>query len=103
MLPLHRDEFYTFTFADARLVPRFHLDGAGEGCSVDVFRLEPDGGGPAELLASAVVGPGGWVDLPAPLVVRAGGGFLARVGPGGLARDLPPVRVVIARPTGGTR
>ena len=79
MIALHRDEFWVFRFADARVVPRFHLDGAEAGRRAAVFRLDPATGGPAELLAEAVVGDGGWVDLPAPVVVRPGQGFVARV------------------------
>jgi hypothetical protein len=80
MVPLYRDEFYTFTFADARLISRFHLAGAPEGWPIEVYRLDPASGCPTEQIGSAVTGPGGWVDLPAPLVVRAGGGFLVRLG-----------------------
>lgn len=84
MIPLHRDEFYTFTFADDRLVPRFHLDGATEGAAA-VYRLDPATGGPADRLADAVVGPGGWVELSVPLTVRTGDGFLVRVGLAGVS------------------
>jgi hypothetical protein len=44
---------------------------------VRVFALDPATGGRGALLAVAVAGDGGWVDLPTPLVVRAGGGFVA--------------------------
>lgn len=77
MTPLHRDPHFVFRFADARLVPRFHLDGVEPGRRVAVYRLDPDTGGPADFLAAAVAGEGGWVDLPEPLVVRAGAGFVA--------------------------
>lgn len=77
MTPLYRDAYYTFRFADDRLIPRFHLDGVEPGRRVAVYRLDPDTGGPAGLLADAVAGDDGWVDLPEPLVVRAGEGFIA--------------------------
>jgi hypothetical protein len=76
MIPLHRDPVYRFPFADARVVDRFHLDGAAEGSRATVLPL--DGGG--EPIAAAAVGPGGWVRLVVPLVVAAGGGFVVRVG-----------------------
>lgn len=77
MTPLHRDPHYTFRFAEDRLIPRFHLDGVEPGRRVAVYRLDPLTGCPADLLVLAVVGEGGWVNLPEPLIVRAGGGFVA--------------------------
>lgn len=77
MTPLYRDAHFTFRFAEDRIVPRFHLEGVAAGCRVAVYRLDPATGEPAERLAEAVAGADGWVDLPGPLVVRAGGGFVA--------------------------
>jgi putative acetyltransferase len=77
MTPLHRDPHFTFRFAEDRLIPRFHLDGVEPGRRVAVYRLAPQTGGPADLLFHAATGEGGWVDLSEPLVVRAGGGFVA--------------------------
>jgi len=31
MIPLHCDPYFTFRFADDRLVPRFHLEGSRPG------------------------------------------------------------------------
>jgi hypothetical protein len=78
-LPLYRDPHFVFRFADDRLVPRFHLDGVGAGRAVAVYAIDPVSGERAGLLATATAGDGGWVDLPEPLVVRAGGGFVAVV------------------------
>ena len=77
MLPLYRDPHFTFRFADDRLVPRFHLDGVEPGTPVSVFAIDPATGERRGLIAAAVAGDGGWVDLTEPLVVRAGGGFVA--------------------------
>ena len=77
MTPLHRDPHYTFRFAEDRLIPRFHLDGIEPGRRVTVYRLDPQTGGPADLLLRAIAGEDGWVHLPEPLVVRAGEGFIA--------------------------
>jgi hypothetical protein len=77
MLPLYRDPHFTFRFADDRLVPRFHLDGVEPGTPVSVFAVDPATGECGVLIATAVAGEGGWVALPEPLVVRAGGGFVA--------------------------
>jgi hypothetical protein len=77
MLPLYRDPHYTFRFADDRLVDRFHLDGVEPGTRVSVFTLDPATGDRLGLIAETVAGAGGWVDLVEPLVVRAGGGFVA--------------------------
>jgi hypothetical protein len=77
MVPLHRDPHFTFRFTEDRIVPRFHLEGVGAGRRVDVFRIDPATGGRSGLLAAVVVGDGGWVDLSEPILVRAGGGFVA--------------------------
>jgi putative acetyltransferase len=77
MTPLHRDPHYCFRFAEDRLIPRFHLDGIEPGRRVAVYRLDPQTGGPTDLLVRAVAGEGGWVNLPEPLVVRADEGFIA--------------------------
>ena len=73
VVPLFRDPHYTFTFADDRLITRVHLDGVPAGTRVRFDRL-PSGTGS---LGTAVMGDGGWVDLPAAMVVRAGDGFTA--------------------------
>jgi hypothetical protein len=31
MIPLYHDHFFTFRFADDRIIPRFHLEGVGSG------------------------------------------------------------------------
>lgn len=77
MTPLHRDPHYTFRFAEDRLIPRFHLDGVEPGRRVAVYRLDPQTGGTADLLVRAAASDDGWVNLPDPLVVRAGEGFVA--------------------------
>src|SRR4051812_22714542 len=77
VLPLHQDPGFTFRFADDRLIPRFHLEGVSPGRPVSVFRIDPGTGERLGLLATATAGAGGWVDLTAPLVVRAGEAFVA--------------------------
>jgi putative acetyltransferase len=77
MTPLYRDPDFTFRFSDDRLVPRFHLEGTKAGHPVTVFDLDPDTGSRRGVLAKATAGTDGWVDLAEPLVVRAGGGFVA--------------------------
>lgn len=73
MIPLHHDPWFTFRFADDRLIPRFHLDGVEVGRRVSVFRIDPDTGERLGLMATATVDEGGWVDLQEPIIVRAGG------------------------------
>lgn len=77
MIPLHRDPHYTFRFADDRIVPRFHLEGVEAGRRVSVFKLALFTDERLGLMATATAGDGGWVDLPEPIVVRAGDGFVA--------------------------
>jgi hypothetical protein len=83
MLPLHHDPHFTFPFADDRIIPRFHLEGVEAGRRVAVYWINPDSGERLGLLATATVGDGGWVDLPEPIVVRAGEAFIAVPGPPG--------------------
>ena len=77
MIALYRDAGFTFHFADNRLIPRFHLDGIAAGCGVSVFKIDPATGARLALLATAIVGVGGWVDLKEPIVMHAGEAFLA--------------------------
>jgi hypothetical protein len=77
MLPLYEDPHFTFRFADDRIIPRFHLEGVEAGRRVEVFRIAPGTGERLGLLATAAVGEGGWVDLPEPIIVRAGEAFVA--------------------------
>ena len=81
MLPLYHDPHFTFGFADDRIIPCVHLEGVKAGLRVAVYRIDPDSGERRGLLATAGVGEGGWVDLPEPIIVRAGEGFIAVPGP----------------------
>jgi hypothetical protein len=72
--PLHQDPWFTFRYADDRIIPRFHLEGVEAGRRVSVFRIDPGTGERLGLLATATVGERGWVDLPEPILVRAGKG-----------------------------
>ncbi len=77
MIPLHQDPWFTFRFGEDRLIPRFHLEGVQAGRRVSVFRIDPGTCEQLGLLATATVGEGGWVDLPEPIIVRAGEAFIA--------------------------
>ncbi|MDY3562189.1 hypothetical protein R5W23_003636 [Gemmata sp. JC673] len=76
-MTLFEEPFYTFRFADDRRVPRFHLEGVQVGRRVSVYQIDPGTGEQGRVLAEAVVGTGGWVDLPEPITVRAGDVFVA--------------------------
>lgn len=77
MLPLYEDPWFTFRFADARIIPRFHLEGVEAGRRVSVFQIDPNTGERLGLLAMATVGKNGWVDLAEPIIVKAGEAFVA--------------------------
>ena len=77
MLPLYEGPCFTFRFAEARNIPRFHLEGVEAGRKVKVFKIDPGTGERLGLLATATVREGGWVDLAEPIMVRAGGAFVA--------------------------
>ena len=77
MTPLYEDPYFTFRFADDRLIPRFHLEGVEAGRRISVFKIDPGTGERLGLLATANVGEGGWVDLQEPIIVRANEAFIA--------------------------
>jgi len=77
MLPLYSDPCFTFRFAETRVVPRFHLEGVPIGRRVSVFKIDPGTGERLDLLATATVGEGSWVDLTEAIVVQAGDAFIA--------------------------
>jgi hypothetical protein len=77
MLPLYDDRWFTFRFADDRIIPRFHLEGVSAGQPVLVFKIDPGSGEQLGLLAKARVGKDGWVELAEPITVKAGDAFIA--------------------------
>ena len=77
MLSLYQDDWFTFRFADDRIIPCFHLERIGAGQQVKVFKIDPGTNKRLGLLATAAVGEGGWVDLREPIIVRAGEAFVA--------------------------
>jgi len=77
MLSLHEDPHFTFQFADDRIIPKFHLEDIEAGRRVSVFKIDAVTGERLGLLATAIVGEGGWVDLDQPIIVRAGDAFVA--------------------------
>jgi hypothetical protein len=76
MLPLYEDSHFTFRFADDRIIPRFHLEGVEAGRHVKVYKIDPETGERSSLLATAIVGENGWVDLTEPIIVRSQEGFV---------------------------
>ena len=70
MIPLHQDPWFTFRFAEARIIPRFHLEGVEAGQRVEVFKIDPSTNERLGLLATGTVGADGWVDLPEPIIVK---------------------------------
>jgi len=83
MIPLHEDPHFTFRFADDRIIPRFHLEGIEAGRRVSVFKIDAVTCERLGLLATVIVGEGGWVDLCEPIIVKAGEAFIAVPGPPG--------------------
>ena len=77
MTPLYEDPHFTFRFEDDRIINRFYLEGVEAGKRVKVFRIDADSGERLGLLATAILGEAGWVDLPEPIIVRAGEAFIA--------------------------
>jgi uncharacterized protein len=77
MLLLHQDPWFTFRFADDRIIPRFHVESVPPGSHISVIRINPETGERLGLLTTATVGNGGWVDLPQPITMKVGEGFIA--------------------------
>ncbi len=76
MIPLQHHPWFTFRFADDRIISRCHLEGIPAGQRVSVFKIDPGSAERMGLLATATVGEGGWVDLDEPIIVRAGDAFV---------------------------
>jgi hypothetical protein len=76
-MKLYEDSYFTFRFADDRIIPRFHLEGVEAGQRVSVFKIDAGTSERLGLLATAIVDEGGWVDLEEPIMVRAGEAFVA--------------------------
>jgi hypothetical protein len=77
MIPLHHDPWFTFRFADERIISRFHLEGIPPGQRISVFKIDPGSRERMGLLATATVGEEGWVALAQPIIVRAEIAFIA--------------------------
>lgn len=73
---LYSDPFFTFRFAEDRLIPRIHLEGVSAGQRVSIYSADPQTLQRGKPLCTGVVGEGGWVDVCPPLVVRAGEVFV---------------------------
>jgi hypothetical protein len=76
-MPLYQNPHFTFRFDDDRIIPRLHLEGMVVGRRVSIFKIDFGSGEQMGLLATAIVGDGGWVDLAEPIIVRAGEAFIA--------------------------
>lgn len=72
---LYQDPWFTFRFAEDRLIGRFHLEGMAAGARVSIHRIDATGER-VGLVASATVREGGWVELQEAIVMRAGEGFV---------------------------
>jgi hypothetical protein len=93
MIPLYQDPWFTFRFAENRIIPRFHLEGIEVGRQVSVFMIDPATGARLRLLATATVSEDGWVNLTEPIIVRAGEAFVAVPESGHLKRS--PGRILV--------
>jgi len=76
-LSLYEDPGFAFRFAEDRSISRFHLEGIKPGRRVVVHKIDPVTSQRLDILITATVGGGGWVDLPAPLSVKGGEAFVA--------------------------
>ena len=81
MIELYHEDDFTFRFAEPRVVGRFHLDGVAPGTVVAVRRLRTPGDVVGEMVATAIVGSGGWVEIDPALRVDAANGFRVRCVP----------------------
>jgi hypothetical protein len=79
-MKLYEEPHFTFRFAEDRIIPRFHLEGVEAGRRVAIFGIDSCTGERLDLLTTATVGEGGWVDLHEPIVVRAGEAFVVVAG-----------------------
>jgi hypothetical protein len=59
MKNIYQDPWFTFRFADDRVIPRFHLEGIEGGRRVSVFKIDPGSSERLGLLATVTVDDGG--------------------------------------------
>jgi hypothetical protein len=78
VIELYHEDDFTFRFAEPRVVGRFHLENVAPGTVVAVRRLRTPGDVVGEMVATATVGPGGWVEIEPALRVDAANGFRVR-------------------------
>ena len=71
IISLHKDPHFNVRFAEARIVPRFHLEGVLVCRQVSVFKIDSGTGERLGWLATEFVGADGCVDLAEPIIVRA--------------------------------
>ena len=76
MLPLYHDPWFAFRFGGDRIIPRLHIEGVQPGSHVSVIKINPATGERLGLLATAIVGEGGWVDLPQSIIMKSGEAFI---------------------------
>jgi hypothetical protein len=76
MIPLHHERHFTFRFGEPRIVPRFHLEGVAIGVRVSIHRFDAINERRLDLIATALVSEGGWVELAEPLHVSVAEGFI---------------------------
>jgi hypothetical protein len=79
MIPLRRDPWFTFRFAEARRVDVFFVEGVEPGRRVAIHVLDPTTQAPGARIGVAFVGEAGRTEPAAPLIVQAGEGFLVLV------------------------
>ena len=97
MLPLYQDSWYTFRFAEDRIISRFHLEGMEQGRRISVIKIDPNTGDRRDVLATARVGDDGWVNLPEPIIVRASEAFIVMPISHQLALTILPESFVVCR------
>lgn len=79
MQSLYESPWFTFHFADDRIVPRIHLNGVAAGQKLSIFKIDALTGERKALLRTTITDDDGWADLVEPIVVRAGEAFIAVV------------------------
>jgi hypothetical protein len=73
VIRLYHESHFTFRFNESRIIPCFHLEGIEAERKVS---FDPDTDERLDLMAVAIVGEGGWVNLSEPIIVKPGDAFI---------------------------
>jgi hypothetical protein len=77
MKPLYQSPWFTFRFAEDRIIDRFHLEGVPVGQRISIHWFDTATNTRGDSIGFASADATGWVELAEPIVVKKGDCFIA--------------------------